>query len=128
MKDKIIELYKNGKMVSLHCVDEADYKKKNVLDIPYSSVAANKQKSFEQTLMAMSLEVKKPRYTQPSAGISYITRLIIENKCCHIAITQDNKALPNQKKTAAPKRKKQSGSCSVKVTRNYLFDFLDEWY
>lgn len=44
MKSKIELFYKAGKKVSLHCVSEADYRRKNVLDIPYSSVAAAKKK------------------------------------------------------------------------------------
>ncbi len=128
MKDRIVELYNKGKMVSLHCVAEGDYKKKNVLDIAYSSVPMNKRKSFEQALMGMSQEVKYPRYAQPVRGETYITRLIVENLCWHIEINQTNKALPNQKKPAAPTRKKKPGVASTKFTRNYVFDFLDEWF
>jgi len=128
MKDKIVELYKNGTKVSLHCVSESDYKNKNVLDIPYSSVPSNKRKAFEQALMGMAKETKNARYTQPARGEIYITRLIIENKCWHIEISQTNKPLPNQKKPLAPIRKKRPGTVSINITRNYIFDFLDDWF
>lgn len=128
MKGRIAELFKKGTMVSLHCVAEDSYKKKNVLDISHKSVPINKHKAFEQALMGMSQETNNARYTQPGRGEAYIARLIIENKCWHIEINQTNKPLPNKKKPAAPVRKKQPGTASTKVTRNYMFDFLDEWY
>ena len=116
-------------MVSLHCVAEADYKKKNVLDIPYSSVAANKRKDFETTLMGMSQEICNARYARPIPGESYITRLIIEDKCWHIEISQDNKVLPNQKKPAAPVVNQKLRSNTVAATRkNFVSDFLDDWF
>ncbi len=128
MKEEIVESYNKGNMTSLHCVAEADYKKKNVLDIPFSSVSISKHKSFEQALMGMSAKVKNARYTQPKLAEIYISRLIIENKCWHIEIAQNNKILPNQKKPAAPIRKKQAKTPGAKVSRNYVFDFLDEWF
>lgn len=130
MKEKIESLYKESKMVSLHCVAEADYKNKNVLDIPYSSVAINKRKDFETALMSMSQEINNARYTRPIPGEYYITRLIIEDKCWHIEISQDMKALPNQKKPAAPviNQKYRSTSTSLASNKGYVFDFLDDWF
>lgn len=130
MKEKIESLYKESKMVSLHCVAEADFNKKNVLDIPYSSVAINKRKDFETTLMSMSQEINNARYTRPVPGEYYITRLIIEDKCWHIEILQDNKTLPNQKKPAAPviNQKYRSNSTCTANHKSYVFDFLDDWY
>lgn len=130
MRAKIESLYNEGKMVSLHCVSETDYNKKNVLDIPYSSVIVNKRKDFELALMGMSQEIKNIRYPKPTPGEFYITRLIIEDKCWHIEIAQTNKLLPNQKKPPAPVvnyHYRQPGQCTF-TRRDYVFDFLDEWY
>jgi len=128
MKDKVVELYDKGKKVSLHCVPESDYKKKNVLDIPYSSVPVNNRKSFEIALMGMSNKIRNARYKKPLQGELYITRLIIEDKCWHIEIAQDNKPLPNAKKPAAPNKKKHMQTVATKTIRNYVVSFLDEWF
>ncbi|MDH5178991.1 MAG: hypothetical protein OEZ39_08320 [Gammaproteobacteria bacterium] len=125
MKEKIASLYKEGQTVSLHCVPEADYKKKNVLDIPYGSVIKSKQKDFEIALMGMSQTIKNARHPQPTKGEIYITRLIVEDKCWHIEIAQLNKELPNQKPPAAPKATLKPGQ---KPSRNYWYSFLDEWF
>lgn len=72
----------------MHCVSTADFQRKNVLDIPYSSVISNKRKDFELALMGMTQEVKNARYSKPLQGEIYIERLIIEDRCWHIEIQQ----------------------------------------
>lgn len=94
MKAKIESLYKQNKKVSLHCVSEADYKKRNILDIPYSSVLSNKLRDFETSLMGMTNEIKNARYPRPIVGEIYIDKLIIEDKCWHLEILQHYKILP----------------------------------
>ena len=130
MKEKIESLYKEAKTVSLHCVSDADYNKKNVLDIPYSSVAINKRKDFEVALMGMSQDVVNARYTRPIPGVSYVTRLIIEDKCWHLEIFQDNKPLPNQKVPSAPVVDQffRYSSTSTTCNKNFVFSFLDDWF
>ncbi|TVZ38676.1 hypothetical protein P886_3053 [Alteromonadaceae bacterium 2753L.S.0a.02] len=96
MKDKVESLYKEGKKVSLHCVSEADYKKKNVLDIPYSSVNATKRQQFETALMGISKEILNIRYKKPSQEDTHIEKLIIEDKCWHLEIPQLAKTMVNK--------------------------------
>ena len=100
MKDKIEALYKESKKVSLHCVSEADYKNKNVLDIPYSSVNAGKLREFETALMGMTREIKNIRYKKPAQGEIYIDRLIIEDKCWHLELPQAGKKIIDKDKQA----------------------------
>lgn len=135
MKEKVEALYKEGKKVSLHCVSEADYKKKNIVDIPYSSVLASNRKSFEIALMGMAQEVKNARYAPPSKGEIYISRLIVEDRCWHVEIDQLNKPLPNQNKNAALtncRPKKGGQRCSsqppAKTSESSFLAFLDHWF
>lgn len=113
MKKKIESLYKEGKKVSLHCVSESDYKKKNVLDIPYSSVEGGKRKAFETALMGMSKETKNARYAKPIPGEIYIDRLIIEDKCWHMEIPQTGKTIIN-KNAVSSVRKSGASTQSLK--------------
>ncbi|WP_437762362.1 hypothetical protein WMF27_46730 [Sorangium sp. So ce281] len=100
MKSKIEELYRQGQQVSLHCVSQSDYFRKNVLDIPYNSVDGNKRKDLEVALMGMAQEVKNARHAKPIPGEPYVSRLIIEDKCWHLEIDQTHKQLPNQARSA----------------------------
>lgn len=128
--NKIESLYSQGSKVSLHCVSESDYKNKNVIDIPYSSVAKSLRKNFEVALMGMSTEIKNARYTRPSPSETYIARLIIEDKCWHMEIPQTNKPLPNAKQPSAPvvSRDKPIKKSSSISHRDYFICFLDEWF
>lgn len=101
MKAKIEAISKDGKRVSLHCVSKDDYNKNNIVDIPYSSVIANKRKDFELALMGMTQRIDNIRYPKPVAGETYITKLIIEDKCWHLEVAQTNKPLPNQNRNIA---------------------------
>jgi len=101
MKNKIEALYKESKKVSLHCVSEADYNNKNVLDIPYSSVNAGKRREFETALMGMTREIKNIRYKKPAQGEIYIDRMIIEDKCWHLEIPQSDKKIIDKDKLTA---------------------------
>ncbi|WP_444996061.1 peptidoglycan-binding domain-containing protein [Aliikangiella sp. IMCC44359] len=126
MKEKIKSLYNEGKKVSLHCVAEGDYKNKNVLDIPYSSVLSHKQKDFEIALMGMTQTIKNARYASPIAGETYIDKLIIEDRCWHLEIIQSNKSLPNQKKSTINSRKTKRKLTADNLS---LFAcFVDDWY
>jgi coenzyme F420-reducing hydrogenase delta subunit len=124
MKDKIEQLYKDGKQVSRHCVSEADYRKKNVVDIPYSSVTADKRKEFEIALMGMAQDIKNIRYNKPAVAEVYVTRLIIEDQCWHLEVAQLGKPLPNQTK---PGNKKSKGKSQPTVFESFI-SMLDEWF
>lgn len=127
MKAKIIALYEEGKKVSLHCVPKTDYTKRNVIDIPYSSVAAQKRKELELALMGMSRDIKNARYAKPTQGEIYIDRLIVENQCWHIEILQTMKPLPNMNKTLHPRHSGRRVSNTPDFFQSYLC-FLDNWY
>ncbi|MCQ3830093.1 hypothetical protein HXX02_11595 [Microbulbifer elongatus] len=135
MEQKIASISKGGVRVSLHCVSEAEYRKNNILDIPYSSVDVGRRKDFEVALMGMSTEIKNVRYRQPVKAEEYISRLIIEDKCWHLEIPQLNKILPNAKAPSAPviKYGRRPGlvmGCSIVDgwSGGYLGNFLDDWY
>ncbi|GAB2514399.1 peptidoglycan-binding domain-containing protein [Microbulbifer agarilyticus] len=135
MENKIASISKGGVRVSLHCVPDAEYKKNNILDIPYSSVPAGKRKDFEIALMGMSTQIKNPRHTQPVKAEEYISRLIVEDKCWHLEIPQVNKALPNAKAPSAPvvnyaNRPALVAGCAVVSDwfDEYFGSFLDDWY
>ncbi|WP_226664180.1 peptidoglycan-binding domain-containing protein [Microbulbifer aggregans] len=135
MEKKIASISKGGVRVSLHCVPEADYKKNNILDIPYSSVEATKRKDFEIALMGMSTEVKNMRYKQPTKAEEYISRLIIEDRCWHLEIPQLNKALPNAKVPSAPVVNYGNrpglvfrGVVADVWSGEYFGKFLDDWF
>lgn len=135
MEKKIASISKGGVRVSLHCVPEAEYKRNNILDIPYSSVEASRRKDFEIALMGMSTEVKNLRYRQPVKAEEYISRLIIEDKCWHLEIPQLNKVLPNAKAPSAPvvqygNRPGLVVGCTFvdDWSGNYFGKFLDDWY
>ncbi|WP_143735490.1 hypothetical protein [Microbulbifer mangrovi] len=135
MEKKIVSISKGGVRVSLHCVPDAEYKRNNILDIPYSSVEVSRRKDFEIALMGMSTEVKNLRYRQPVKAEEYISRLIIEDKCWHLEIPQLNKALPNAKAPSAPvvrygNRPGLVVGCALvdDWTDDYFGKFLDDWY
>ncbi|WP_431687169.1 peptidoglycan-binding domain-containing protein [Hahella sp. NBU794] len=89
MEDEIVNLEKAGKRVSKHCVSESSYKTLNVFDIGYNSTkSASKNFNKEKFHNALS-QLNKD---------GYISQLIDEtnksNKCWHIEIIPNNKALP----------------------------------
>ncbi|WP_160151980.1 hypothetical protein [Microbulbifer sp. ALW1] len=135
MKQKIASVSTAGVRVSLHCVPEADCKKNNILDIPYSSIDAGKRKDFEIALMGMSTEVKNLRYRQPAKAEEYMARLIIEDKCWHLEIPQLNKVLPNAKAPSASVVKHGNRPQVVSAgffadfwSGDYFGRFLDDWF
>ena len=130
MEKKVKSLNKAGQVVSRHCVSEAAFNKRNVLDIPYSSVPPAKRVPFEKALMGMSTKVSNARYASPSKGVQFITRLIIENKCWHIEIEQNNKPLPNTKKPAAPviRYNRRPAIVQKQSTWSFFGNFLDDWF
>lgn len=91
MRAEIERLYAEGKKVSQHCVSEADFKRTNIFDVPYSSVLAGSRRKFETALMGMSKHVQNARLSSPAKGQPYIEKLIIEDQCWHLEIPQDRK-------------------------------------
>lgn len=135
MKDKIEKTYLEGKRVSLHCVSESDYKLNNIIDIPYSSVINSGRKDFEIALMGMAQETKNVRYKMPIAGETYISKLIVEDKCWHLEIAQLNKPIPNQNRNIAltkvgPKGVTRSRKQGVypNISSSSFMSFLDYWF
>lgn len=131
MKEKITELYSNGQKVSLHCVSEADYKLRNVLDIPYSSVHASKQKAFELALMGMTENVLQSRHPAPVKSEIYIDKLIIEDRCWHLEIPQTGKkitGLNDAGKAATPANKPQVGVNTLEASLNLWLRCFQRFY
>lgn len=93
MEDKITELLREGKRTSLHCVDKASYASLNVIDIPYSSVDGGKKQAFQNALFSMANKIKNAVYTE-TRQYDYIDLIIVEDRCWHLEIPQDGKALP----------------------------------
>lgn len=135
MENEIKRIYNQGQRVSLHCVSEGDYRLNNIIDIPYSSVVNSARREFEIALMGMAQETKNIRYKKPIAGETYITRLIVEDKCWHIEVPQLNKPLPNQDKGVVftkpgPKGPVKSRKPEGSTSRSgfSFMSFLEYWF
>lgn len=90
MEDKILDLEKEGALVSKHCVSITNYKKKNIIDIGVNSTR-KADKSFNQKKFTNALK--------NLAKEGYIKKFIDEtgksNQCWHIEVTPDIKAIAN---------------------------------
>lgn len=94
MTDKILELAKQNRRVSLHCVPKADYEKLNVIDIGFNSTrAVNKNFSLQKFTNACKALQKE----------GYITKFIDEtgksNSCWHLEIKPNGKAIAEYNKS-----------------------------
>ncbi|WP_339067902.1 peptidoglycan-binding domain-containing protein [Teredinibacter turnerae] len=132
MKEKISSLYRAGKKVSLHCVSESDYKLRNVLDIPYSSVQTGKRQSFERALMGMAKHIQNSRYTKPAQGDIYIDKLIIEDKCWHLEIPQTGKTIATSVETTKKTDKtantiQPKKAVTLESTLNEIVDYFQRF-
>lgn len=93
MTDKILELAKQNRHVSLHCVPKPDYEKLNVIDIGLNSTrAVNKNFSLQKFTNAFKALQKE----------GYVTKFIDEtsksNSCWHLEIKPNGKAISEYNK------------------------------
>lgn len=90
MEDKINEYLKQNKYTSRHCVTLGAYQTRNVIDIPYSSIAGRYKDDFENNLCSMSKIIKK-KNRSPYKGkhqFDLIDKIIVEGSCFHVEISQ----------------------------------------
>jgi peptidoglycan hydrolase-like protein with peptidoglycan-binding domain len=93
MEDKITTFLAQGKRTSLHCVDPPTYKTRNIIDIPYSSVAQGQQQAFQDALFSMAQKIQNASYVK-LRQYDYIDLVIVEDQCWHLEIPQLGKELP----------------------------------
>lgn len=91
---------KKGKRTSKHCVEDAEYSRNNIFDIPYSGVAYSRRDEFEQVLLTLANRHNYRKYSKKLKDLEgydkhkLIDQVIVESKCWHVEIPQDAKKIP----------------------------------
>ena len=100
MAEEISAWLRKGVRTSKHCVEASEYARNNILDIPYSGVAAARRDEFEQTLVSLANSFNKRKYSKGMHDLEgyhkhkLIDKVIVERACWHIEIPQNPKKIP----------------------------------